>query len=190
MTERDLLQAASKLTAGDIDHIRKHHKSSAKPSAPPPENAHKAESAQPEVAESESNRPENDHAQPDSHATPNVTSSTTPRTRGKNHANQTNHTKRSHIEHPWPLIGATIEADYFGEHYTALIIPATKNRKLKSGCMIRVLSGPADGTEHISMSGAMEAATEQQRKQQDLGRKGCLSGWDFWKWAGKEGTKS
>jgi hypothetical protein len=64
---------------------------------------------------------------------------------------------------------------------TAEVIPAPPNRKLKSGKMIRITSGPAEGSEHISMSGATEAATENQRKEQSLGRKGCLSGWDFWR---------
>ena len=38
------------------------------------------------------------------------------------------------------------------------------------------------------MSGAMEAATERQRQEQDLGRKGCLSGWDSWQQKETEGT--
>jgi len=52
--------------------------------------------------------------------------------------------------------------------------------------MVRITSGPAAGSQHTSMSGAMEATTRQQRDDQCLGRKGCLSGWEFWKWPGKK----
>ena len=181
MTERATLEAASKLTADDIDHIRRHHKRTARPNATAPS---AAESTPEPDVQAESDPPAESVTPATEHATPIVTSPPTPRARGKAHS------KRSHIEHPWPPMGSVLTADYFGEHYTALVIPAPASRKLKSGCMIRVTSGAAAGTEHVSMSGAMEAATEEQRKRQDLGRKGCLSGWEFWRWTGKEGAGS
>ena len=89
-------------------------------------------------------------------------------------------TRRSR-EHVWPEVGAVLEADYHGRHYEAEV---TQARLYKSGKALKVLTGPAAGRVFHSMSGAMLAATEAQRAEQGLGRKGVSSGWDFWKGRG------
>jgi hypothetical protein len=86
--------------------------------------------------------------------------------------------KRRTINHEWPEVGAVLEADYAGEHYEAKVIAA---RKYKSGKALRLLNGPAVGQTHHSFTGAMLAATEKQRDEQGLGRKGVSNGWGFWK---------
>ena len=55
-----------------------------------------------------------------------------------------------------------------------------QERRFKSGRALRLLSGPAAGQVHHSLSGAMLAATESQRQEQGLGRKGVSNGWTFW----------
>lgn len=91
--------------------------------------------------------------------------------------------RRRHIDREWPEVGAILTAEYFGEEYRAEVIPATK--KLKSGRQIRLDSGPARGTVCDSFSEAMLTATEHQRNEQNLGRKGTSNGWVFWNWDGK-----
>lgn len=91
--------------------------------------------------------------------------------------------RRRHIDREWPEVGAILSADYYGSAYTAEIIPASK--RLKSGKQIRITSGPARGTVSDSFSDAMISATEAQRTQQNLGRKGVSNGWLFWDWPGK-----
>jgi len=189
MTEKETLEAAASLTAEDIEHVRKRHRPSEKakraeePSPSPPPDI----TPQPDVgvqAGAPASPPAPPAPAPPSPPQPQAAPAAPRHRRAKSRG------KRAHIAHPWPDLGATIEADYFGTHYTAEIIPSPPNRKLQSGRLIRITSGPAAGTEHASMSGAMEAATEHQRNDQSLGRKGCLSGWDFWKWPGKEASKN
>ncbi|MFW6119029.1 MAG: hypothetical protein ACOC7S_01690 [Planctomycetota bacterium] len=85
--------------------------------------------------------------------------------------------KRRQVSHTWPEVGAELEADYLGAHYEAEVIAVPR---YKSGKAIRVLNGPAAGDVERSMSGAMLTATERQREENDLGRKGVSNGWDFW----------
>ena len=42
--------------------------------------------------------------------------------------------KRAQIEHPWPDVGAVLEADYFGTHYTAEVIEAPVSRRCFGSC--------------------------------------------------------
>lgn len=91
--------------------------------------------------------------------------------------------RRRHIEREWPEIGTILSSDYYGTTYTAEIIPATK--RLKSGKQIRITSGPEQGTICDSFSEAMITATDKQRAEQNLGRKGTSNGWVFWDWPGK-----
>ena len=91
--------------------------------------------------------------------------------------------RRRHIEREWPDVGTVLSSEYFGATYTAEIIPASK--KLKSGKQIRITSGPTQGTVCDSFSEAMVVATEIQRNEQSLGRKGASNGWVFWDWPGK-----
>ena len=91
--------------------------------------------------------------------------------------------RRRHIEREWPAIGTVLTADYYGTHYTAEIVPATK--RLKSGKQIRITSGPAQGTVCDSFSETMITATDKQRTDQNLARKGVSNGWQFWLWEGK-----
>ena len=159
MTDRNILEAASTLTAGDINYVKERVGKPAK--------VRSEQSPGPAPAPASAPQPAQDQEPP---------------RKAKPRGRVGKRGKRSHIEHEWPEVGTVLAADYFGTHYTAEVIPAPPNRKLKSGKIVRITSGPAAGSEHISMSGAMEAATEQQRQEQDLGRKGCLSGWSFWKW--------
>ncbi len=86
--------------------------------------------------------------------------------------------KRRHIERQWPETGTILEADYHGTHYDAEVIPAPQ---YKSGKAIKILTGNAAGQVSHSFSGSMLVATESQRKQQGLGRRGLANGWSFWK---------
>ena len=86
--------------------------------------------------------------------------------------------KRRHLKREWPETGTILEADYQGTHYEAEVIPAPQYR---SGKAIKILTGNAAGQVCHSLSGAMLVATEHQRQQQDLGRKGLANGWSFWK---------
>ena len=74
-------------------------------------------------------------------------------------------------------LNALIEADYEGEHYLARVVDAPQ---FKSGKAVRILSGPASGEICRSPTGAMLKATEAQREEQGLGRKGVANGWGFW----------
>lgn len=91
--------------------------------------------------------------------------------------------RRRRIDREWPAVGTILSAEYYGEHYRAEIIPAGK--KLKSGRQIRLCSGPGAGMVCDSFSEAMLCATEIQRNEQGLGRKGTSNGWIFWQWEGK-----
>lgn len=91
--------------------------------------------------------------------------------------------RRRHIEREWPEIGTILTAEYYGARYTAEIVSATK--RLKSGRQIRITSGPAATILCDSFSEAMLTATEAQRTQQNLARKGVSDGWVFWQWDGK-----
>ena len=91
--------------------------------------------------------------------------------------------RRRRIEREWPDAGAILRAEYYGTVYTAEVVLAAK--KLKSGKQIRLTAGPAQGVVCDSFSEAMIAATEQQRADQNLGRKGVSNGWLFWIWDGK-----
>ncbi len=85
--------------------------------------------------------------------------------------------KRRRVEHEWPEIGQILEADYEGVHYEVEVIAAPRYR---SGKAVSILTGPAAGQVSRSLSGAMLKATEAQRKEQGLGKKGVANGWDFW----------
>ena len=91
--------------------------------------------------------------------------------------------RRRHIERDWPEIGAILAAEYGGQTYQAGIVAASK--RLKSGKQICLASGPAQGQICDSFSEAMLLATEEQRRRENLGRKGVSNGWDFWNWPGK-----
>jgi len=91
--------------------------------------------------------------------------------------------RRRHIEREWPELATKLSAEYYGQTYTAQIIPAKK--KLKSGKQIVLLDGPAQGMTCDSFSEAMITATDKQRTDQNLARKGVSNGWLFWQWDGK-----
>lgn len=93
--------------------------------------------------------------------------------------------RRRHIEREWPEIGTELWADYYGVYYTADVFPA--NKRLKSGKQIRITSGPALGTVCDSFSEAMIAATEKQRADQGLARKGVSNGKVVLELAGQAG---
>jgi len=85
--------------------------------------------------------------------------------------------KRRTIKREWPAVGTILEADHEGVHYEAEVIAAPR---YKSGRALNILTGPAAGTVHHSMTGAMLVATEAQREENELGRKGVANGWGFW----------
>ena len=86
--------------------------------------------------------------------------------------------KRRQVTHEWPEVGTILEADYEGVHYEAEVIAAPE---LKSGKAVRVLTGPSAGEVCRSLSGAMIEATQKQREEQCLGKKGATNGWAFWR---------
>jgi len=85
--------------------------------------------------------------------------------------------KRRTIQREWPAVATILEADYEGVRYEAEVIAAPR---YKSGRAVKILTGPAAGTVFHSMTGAMLVATEVQREESNLGRKGVANGWDFW----------
>lgn len=91
--------------------------------------------------------------------------------------------KRRTVKHKWPEVGQILQADYEGVQHEAEVVAAPR---YKSGKALRILNGPAAGEIFHSMTGAMLKATEAQRRESNLGRKGVANGWDFWKVKGKE----
>ena len=86
--------------------------------------------------------------------------------------------KRRRIGHEWAEVGVILEADYHGVHYEAEVVAAPR---YQSGRALKILTGPAAGAVCHSFSGAMLVATETQRRESGLGRKGAASGWGFWR---------
>jgi hypothetical protein len=86
--------------------------------------------------------------------------------------------KRRRVGHEWADVGTLLCADYHGVHYEAEVVAAPRYRR---GRALKLLTGPAAGAVCRSFSGAMLRATEAQRQEQGLGRKGAASGWRFWR---------
>ena len=86
--------------------------------------------------------------------------------------------KRRRVRHQWPEVGTVLEADYYGVQYEAEVIAALS---FGAGKAVKILIGPAAGLICRSLSGAMLKATEEQRRKQNLGKKGVANGWNFWK---------
>ncbi len=86
--------------------------------------------------------------------------------------------RRRTLHRKWPDIGTVLQADYFDQHYEAEVIEASR---YKSGKALKILTGPAAGEVSHSPTGAMLKATEAQRQENNLGRKGIANGWLFWK---------
>ncbi len=97
---------------------------------------------------------------------------TTPKTRKR---------KRRQVKHNWPPVGTILEADYEGQHYGVAVVAAPQH---KTGKALKILTGPATGVVCHSPTGAMIKATEAQRNEQGLGRKGVANGWEFWQGEG------
>ncbi len=95
--------------------------------------------------------------------------------------------KRRAVMHDWPPVGTVLEADYEGQHYEANVIAEPRFR---SGKAISILTGPAAGAICRSPTGAMLKATEAQRQEQGLGRKGVANGWAFWQGEGGDDAQS
>lgn len=90
--------------------------------------------------------------------------------------------KRRTFEHQWPEPGTVLQADYEGVHYEAQVIVDAGSRSQRA---VKILSGPADGKICRSPTGAMMEATQKQRTERNLGKKGVANGWSFWKAAGR-----
>ena len=93
-------------------------------------------------------------------------------------ADTTRARKRRHVDHEWPEVGEILGADYGGIHCEAEVIPMPR---YKAGKAVRILTGPRAGTLCRSLTGAMLKATEEQREEGGLRKKGVANGWDFWK---------
>ena len=93
-------------------------------------------------------------------------------------SSQSKKKRRRRVSHPWPEVNTILAADYAGVHYEVQVIEAPR---YKSGKALKILTGPASGKVCRSPSGAMLLATEKQRQEQGLGRKGVTNGWAFWK---------
>ncbi len=85
--------------------------------------------------------------------------------------------KRRTIKREWPDVGTILEADYQGVHYEAQVVAAPRYR---TGKALKIANGPAAGLVCHSPTGAMLKATEKQREENGLGRKGIANGWVFW----------
>ncbi len=86
--------------------------------------------------------------------------------------------KRRTFHREWPDVGQILEADYEGVRYEAEVVTAPRYR---TGKALKIVNGPAAGEVCHSPTGAMLQATEQQRQENNLGRKGVANGWQFWK---------
>ena len=89
--------------------------------------------------------------------------------------------RRQRVVHVWPEIGTRLDGPYEGETYAGLVVAAPK---LKSGRALQLITGPAMGRIFNSMTSAMIAATERQRRKlgHGKGRRGLpATGWEFWK---------
>ena len=148
--ERQVAEAAASLTVKDLEWIQSHRMV---PQAPMP--SEKAPLSQEGVSEQEHPSQEE--------------SSQKQFTRRKN--------KRRQVEHEWPEVGTILEADYHGQHYEAEVIEAPR---YPSGKAIKILTGQAAGKVSRSLSGAMIEATQKQREELGLGKKGVANGWRFW----------
>ena len=95
--------------------------------------------------------------------------------------------KRRYIKRQWPETGTILQAGCEGTHYEVEVIAAPR---YKAGKALKILTGPAAGEICHSMSGAMLKATEAQRQEHGLGRKGLANGWTFWKEEHANETKS
>ncbi len=93
-------------------------------------------------------------------------------------SSQSKKKRRRRVSHPWPEVGAVLQATYAGVHYEVQVVEAPG---YKSGKALKILTGPASGKVCHSPSGAMLLATEKQRQEQGLGRKGVTNGWGFWR---------
>ena len=89
--------------------------------------------------------------------------------------------KRRHVKREWPKCGTALVADYFGETYEAEVVAARPGRRLESGKQVRITKGPLAGNVYDSFSRAMLEVTQEQRKADELGRRGVSNGWTFWK---------
>ena len=152
-SELIVAQAASGLTVRDFEWLCAHG------ILPGPAEDRCAELAHPEAA----SRPETP-SPPEAHC--------------QESGNQKKRRTRRTRKHLWPDVGTLLSADYHGEHYEAEVVEAPR---YKSGRAVKVLTGPAAGKAFSSMSGAMLAATEAQRQEQNLGCRGVSNGWRFWK---------
>jgi len=103
-------------------------------------------------------------------------------THAREQSSQGRHTagerKRRQVQHEWPEVGTILETDYHGQHYEAEVIQAGRYR---DGKALKILTGSAAGYICRSPSGAMLKATEGQRQEQGLGKRGVTNGWAFWK---------
>ncbi len=118
-----------------------------------------------------------DSSSPDTQVTATQTPATTePRKR-----------KRRTVKHDWPAVGTILEADYEGQHYGVAVVAAPQH---KTGKGLKIVTGPAAGVICRSPTGAMLKATEAQRNEQGLGRKGVANGWAFWQGEGGDDAQS
>ncbi len=177
--EKELARAASGLTEGDLEWIYaidpkitqpEKFQGASSPSADP-----QKASSQEEGSEGRSGEPENTQEESGIFTGQNQDDSSAGNGSG---SRKNKKRKRRKVRHRWPEVGTILEADYEGVHYEAEVVSAPR---YKSGKAVKILSGPAAGKVKSSMSGAMNLATQKQRRENDLGQKGVANGWEFWK---------
>ena len=82
------------------------------------------------------------------------------------------------VKHPWWPIGTELVGQIGREFFTATVV---ENLSVKSGRGLVITSGPAQGTVCITPTRAAIEATEAYRQANNLGRGGGVTnGWSFW----------
>ena len=150
--ERQLAEAAASLTVRDLEWLQSHRMI-------PNEAAHSENAPLSQESVSEQEDPSQEESSQKAHAAPEKRT-------------------RKRVPHEWPEVSTILEADYHGVHYEVEVIAAPR---YQSGKAVKILTGPSAGKVCRSPSGAMVEATQKQREEHSLGKKGVANGWEFWK---------
>jgi len=159
-----MLEAASTLTAEDLDHLRG--------TAPAQET--KAEPAAAKLAE-----PPAPDSRPRADAGEDLTRGERERMRTRESKISTACVGQSRAKHEWWPVGTELVGRMRDQTFTADVV---ENPQVKSNRSMLITSGPAQGTVCITPTRAAMEATEAYRQANGLGRGGGVTnGWTFWK---------
>jgi len=159
-----MLQAASTLTAEDLDYLR---------GTAPAGNA-KTEPAAPKVAELPVSMPK-----PRSDAGEDLTRGERERMRTRESKISTACVGQPRTKHEWWPVGTELIGRMRDQTFTADVV---ENPRVKSNRSVLITSGPAQGTVCITPTRAAIEATEAYRQANGLARGGGVTnGWTFWK---------